>query len=216
MGARFVDYWENLKAMPEEGPFVACGGPVGVRSPLGIGCPVVVHPSTRDFAERHKYGRGHACASALNDAFKRGELVWRIEDGLDVIVPRCELAGVAPNDAATTADMLVQEQRFALCVVQDNDLLVRPWDYTKHGGRSWGVEVLLRDQITVTVRERTGAGLINDAGTFYGFVNLDATVALVCTICNDANPTMHTLVWAPSGRALTLEFRSGHRLWRVG
>lgn len=92
MGARFVDYWENLTEMPKEGPFVACRGPLGatmtrveqVPNQEGVGCPVVIHRATREFAKGHGLGRGHACASALNGAYRRGELVWR--DG--AIVPR--------------------------------------------------------------------------------------------------------------------------------
>lgn len=95
MSARHVGYWEDLKEMPEEGPFVVCGGPVGAsvpriehaRGPEGVGSPVMLDMSVYKFMERHKIPRGYAGASKLNELYRQGCFRWEglallpVEDG---------------------------------------------------------------------------------------------------------------------------------------
>ena len=98
MGAKVVRYFEDLAKPPEEGPFV-----VGLsvmtnsyprieqmRGPEGIGCPVLPHPSIRDFMEKHGIPTGrnhtHESASKLNELYKAGAFEW---DGC-LLVPKEE------------------------------------------------------------------------------------------------------------------------------
>lgn len=89
MSARYVDYWEDLEAMPEEGPFIVCGGPVGaqvdrieqVRGPDGVGCPIALHMEIYSFMEKHNIPRSYKGASKLNELYHQGRFRW---DGIQL------------------------------------------------------------------------------------------------------------------------------------
>ena len=83
-GARYVGYWEDLRGMPEQGPFVVVGGPGGanvphiehVRGPEGAGFPVCLTPEMYRYREENDIPRGHAGASKLNELYEQGAFVW--------------------------------------------------------------------------------------------------------------------------------------------
>lgn len=82
--AKIVGYWADLDAVPEEGPFVAVGGPMSMgplriehcRGPSGKGCPVCPSAELRSWMEEQTIPRGRDGASRLNAAFKAGDLRW--------------------------------------------------------------------------------------------------------------------------------------------
>jgi hypothetical protein len=93
MGAKRVGYWDDLNGMPEQGPFIVCGGPVGanvprieqVRGPDGVGCPVCVDMKVYDYMKANDIPRGFTGASRLNELYHEGKLVW---DGNKVVPAR--------------------------------------------------------------------------------------------------------------------------------
>lgn len=90
MTAKRIDYWTDLEEMPEEGPFVVCGGPIGASTPRieqapgpsGRGCPVALHKAMRSYMEEHKIPRGLAGASLLNEHYREGRFQW---DGVSLV-----------------------------------------------------------------------------------------------------------------------------------
>ena len=83
--AKVVGYWTDLKEMPEDGPFIVCGGPVGAsvprvehaRGPSGIGCPVTFDFRMYKYIEENDLpNRGHECADKLNALYHSGEFEW--------------------------------------------------------------------------------------------------------------------------------------------
>ena len=90
-GAKIIGYWDDLDEMPEEGPFVCCGGPVGanvprieqVKTPEGAGTPQIMDMSVYRYMEANGIPRGYVGACRLNELFNEGKLVW---EG-DKIVP---------------------------------------------------------------------------------------------------------------------------------
>lgn len=82
--AAHVGYFEDLKTMPEEGPFVLCEGPVGgrrprieqVRGPDGVGCPIMLHDDMYRFMKENHIPRDHEGACKLNTLYVQGAFVW--------------------------------------------------------------------------------------------------------------------------------------------
>ena len=83
--AKIIGYWDNLKEMPKEGPFVLCNGPVGasvprieqVRGEDGVGCPIGLDMEMYEYIKTHNIPRGYEGACQLNERYFAGEFEWR-------------------------------------------------------------------------------------------------------------------------------------------
>lgn len=76
--AKIVGYWDDLKEIPKEGPFVVCSmrGIVHVRGQGGIGCPVTMSTPMYRYIEAHNIPRGYEGACRLNQLYEAGEFEW--------------------------------------------------------------------------------------------------------------------------------------------